>query len=185
MIQKVCILFLLCSAVVGQAQNTHKVPKYKSFELGYRYIPSSSFDIQKHGTTFLFDYAWQLSGFSGKPAGFISVPIGYTLLRGSEPNVPNASILSYGWTVKHHLKSGRPNIPFLGYGLLLNQLSIDGTSGKVFGHQTRFDFGYLFRADEKWSPFAKAEYSMTRYPQLGQKKADMMQALEIKLGVRF
>lgn len=166
------------------ASEFQKVPKQYSVETGYRYVFSNSFGLAPHGTTFLFDYGWQLSGFSGKPPAYITVPLGYTFLYGTEGQ-SNGRILSYGWTIKHNLKGTNKLVPFLGYGLLLNQLSIEGTEGKVFGHQTRFDFGYIYKQTLRWNPFVKLEYSITRYPSLGKRKADQIHAAEVKLGVNF
>jgi len=175
---------LLFTIFVSSAQTFSRVPKFVSVELGYRYIPSTTFDIKNQGMTLLVDYAWQLSGFTGKPAAYISVPLGYTyLFSGNGTN--SGRILSYGWTVKHDLKSNGKAIPYFGYGLLLNQLKIENTDGGVFGHQTRFDFGYLFKTDKRTSCYVKLEYSFSRYPHLGAKKSDMIHAVEIKTGVRF
>lgn len=177
------IIFLLLNIGL-KAQDVHRVPKNYALELGYRYLPSTTFDIKNAGPTVLFDYAWQLSGFSGKPASFITVPMGYTFLsQGESQN--NARILSYGWTVRHHLTANRKAIPYLGYGLLLNQLRMSNLDGSVFGHQTRFDFGYLFTLTEKLGLFAKLEYSYTRYPRLGLKSSDKIHAAELKIGVNL
>ncbi|GEM_PF-669658 len=167
-----------------QAQEIHRVPKNYALELGYRYLPSTTFDIKNAGPTVLFDYAWQLSGFSGKPASFITVPLGYTFLSQGESR-NNARILSYGWTVRHHLAAERKAIPYVGYGLLLNQLRMSNLEGSVFGHQTRFDFGYLFTLNEYLRLFAKIEYSYTRYPRLGLQSSDKIHAAELKVGLRF
>ena len=177
-------IFLLFAVLTSNAQSFSRVPKFVSAELGYRYITSTSFDIKNQGMTLLIDYAWQLSGFTGKPAAYISVPLGYTYLFGGN-GTNTGRILSYGWTVRHDLKSNRKAIPFFGYGLLLNQLKITGTEGSVFGHQTRFDFGYLFKTAKKTSYYTKLEYSYSRYPHLGAKKSDSIHAVEIKTGVRF
>ena len=177
-------LLLFLSIMAVKAQTFSKVPKYMSFELGYRYLPATSFDIKNQGITLLFDYAWQLSGFTGKPAAYISIPIGYTYLfagNGSE----SGRILSYGWRVKHDLKADTKVTPFLGYGLLLNQLSVNNTEGQVFGHQTCFDYGYRFKTSKKSDYFVMLEYSYSRYPHLGAKKSDSIHAIELKAGIRF
>jgi hypothetical protein len=178
-----CLLFFIIGIV--KAQQFNKVPKFISVELGYRFLPSTTFDFKNQGITFLADYAWQLSGFDGKKApAFISVPLGYTyFFRGN--GTQSGGILSYGWTVRHHLKATGKAIPFLGYGLLLNNLRMDSTPGSVFGHQTCLDFGYLFKTEKKASIYTKLEYSFSRYPHLGEKKSDSMQGIELKVGVRF
>jgi hypothetical protein len=178
------MMFLL-SVFLVNGQELTKAPKFYSFEMGYRYLPATTFDIKNQGMTLLFDYAWQLSGFGGmKPAAYISVPLGYTYLFGGE-GTNTSRILSYGWTVKHDLKVTGKAIPYFGYGLLLNQLKITGTDGSVFGHQTRFDFGYLFKTGMRADLYAKAEYSYTRYPRFGSKVSDTIHAAELKLGLRF
>lgn len=180
----VLVLFILTNSLSVLSQTIDKVPKFKSFEVGYRHISSTSFDLKTEGLTFLFDYAWQLSGFNGKPAAFISVPLGYTYLFGGD-GTHSGGILSYGWTVRHDLRANRRTIPFFGYALLLNQLRLNNVEGSSFGHQTRFDFGYMFKADKKLNPYLKVEYSFTRYPHLGIKESDKIHAFEIKGGIRF
>lgn len=178
------LLFVLAFSVSGFSQELKKAPKYMSLEVGQRYLASTSFDMKNMGTTVLFDYAWQLSGYSGKPAGYISVPLGYTFFY-SGSGAKSGGILSYGWAVRHDLKANRKTIPFFGYGLLLNQLRLDGIEGSSFGHQTRFDFGYLFNDDKNFSPYLKVEYSYTRYPHMGVAKSDKIHAFEVKAGLRF
>ena len=102
--------FSICFA---QENNMEKVPKMKSLEIGYRYVLSSSFDAQpKMGTTVLFDYAWQLSGFTeNKKAAYISVPLAYTYLLNSNDTLSkNTRILSYGWTVRHDFAKNRKRL---------------------------------------------------------------------------
>lgn len=177
-------LILIVISFSAFASEFEKVPKHYSFEVGQRYVSSSTFDMKNVGTTLLFDYMWQLSGFNGKPAGYISVPLGYTMFYAGEGTQTN--ILSYGWTVRHDLKPiDSKYIPFFGYGLLLNQLRMENIEGSVFGHQTRFDFGYEINADKKFSQFVKIEYSYTRYPRWAQKESDKIHAFELKAGVRF
>lgn len=161
-----------------------KAPKYISVEVGQRYLASTTFDLKTVGTTVLVDYAWQLSGYNGKPAGYLSVPLGYTSFYSGE-GTNSGSILSYGWSVRHDLKANQETIPFFGYGLLLNQLRMQGIDGSAFGHQTRFDFGMIFNSLQKISPFVKLEYSYTRYPHLGEAKSDKIHAIEFKAGLRF
>ena len=176
------LLFLVTTTTFSQS--IEKAPKFKSFEVGYRHISSTTFDMKTEGLTFLFDYAWQLSGFNGRPAAFISVPLGYTYLYGGSGE-HSGGIMSYGWTVRHNLKANCKSIPFFGYALLLNQLRLNGVEGSSFGHQTRFDFGYLFNAEKKWSPYVKIEYSYTRYPHLGIAESDNIHSFELKGGIRF
>lgn len=182
--QLTLVLLVLAISITGFSQEIEKAPKYISLEVGQRYIASTSFDMKNMGTTVLFDYAWQLSGYTGKPAGYISIPIGYTSLYGGT-GTHTGGILSYGWAVRHDLKANQNTIPFFGYGLLLNQLRLNDVDGSSFGHQTRFDVGVLFNDNKKFSPYIKAEYSYTRYPHLGNAESDKIHAIEVKAGVRF
>lgn len=179
------ISLLFISIVVVNAQVINKAPKHISVEAGYRYLPSTTFDIKNQGMTLLVDYAWQLSGFDGKKApAYISVPLGYTYLFGGK-GTDNGRILSYGWTVRHDLKATGKVIPFLGYGLLLNQLRIGSIEGSVFGHQTCMSVGCQFKTGKKTDIYTKLEYSYSRYPKLGEKKSNSIQAVELKVGVRL
>lgn len=182
--QLTLIMLVLAISVTGFSQEIEKAPKYMSLEVGQRYIASTSFDMKTIGTTVLFDYAWQLSGYNGKPAGYLSIPIGYTSFY-SGSGSQSGGILSYGWAVRHDLKANQSTIPFFGYGLLLNQLRLNGIEGSSFGHQTCLNFGCLFNNNKKFSPYVRIEYSYTRYPHLGNAKSDKIQAIEVKAGVRF
>lgn len=180
----VLFIGLLILSFSGFAQERERAPKQLAFETGYRYLVSNSFNLASQGVTVLFDYGWQLSGFTGKPASYLSVPLGYTMLFG-HGGARNARILSYGWTVRHNLSSKSSWVPFLGYGLLLNQLLIEELDGRVFGHQTCLDLGIKYRTQSRWHPYCKLEYCMTRYPSLGKAKADNISAVEIKTGIFF
>ena len=161
-----------------------KVPKQYSIEMGYRMVSANDFEgLNSMGTTILFDYAWQLSGFISKKPSYISVPLGYTYLFHGKGE-KSARILSYGWSVRHDLLKEKSWTPFIGYSLVLNQLSIESTEGQLFGHQTKFDFGLDHMISEKLTMFTKIEYSMTRYPQL-EKESSWMRAYEFKFGLRF
>ncbi len=177
---------LFSSSVFSQDLKKDAVPKQYSFELGGRYIAASSFDNKASaGGTFLFDYAWQLSGFTRSNASFISVPLGYTILLPDTKDDKQMAILSYGWTVRHEIGYEKKVIPFFSYSLLLNQLRISGTEGAVFGHQTKFDFGINFKTSTRIQYFTKVEYSFTRYPKLGTASSQRMHVAELKFGFRF
>lgn len=184
----IIIILILSSGFSLQAQSLDhdKVPKEYSLEIGQRYISSSKFDNKASiGNTILFDYAWQLSGFNKKSASYISVPLGYTMLRPDSDTDSKMSILSYGWTVRHEIGRDKKAIPFFGYSLLLNQLRQKGVDGSIFGHQTKFDFGYNFNSTGKVKYFTKAEYSYTRFPRWGHDNSYNMHSWELKLGLRF
>jgi hypothetical protein len=169
------------------AQELEKAPKQYSFELGYRYMLSNALvpDGGTHGYGFLIDYAWQLSGFSeAKRAVYLSVPLGYSIIPGGDSG-PGQRMLHYGWTVRHMLvKEGKVQ-PFLGYALLLNQVSVEDQSGQLFGHQTRFAAGTNFASGGLLTPYITVEYSMARHPQLGVEESSWIHFLGVKAGIRI
>lgn len=180
------IILLSSLTLSAQVDEKDVVPKEYSLELGYRYISSSKFENQASmGTTILLDYAWQLSGFNRKNASYISVPLGYTILRPDTEGDSKMSILSYGWTVRHELGREKKVIPFFGYSLLFNQLRQQDVDGSIFGHQTKFDLGINLNNTGKVRYFTKFEYSYTRYPRWGHDKSYTMHTWELKVGARF
>ena len=57
---------------------------------------------------FMFDYAWQLSGFGNKrAAAFISVPLIYSSYLSADNKKISHTVFKYGWTVRHELKKRR------------------------------------------------------------------------------
>lgn len=178
-------LILFFSFYVVEAQSFEKVPKLKTFEAGYRYNYSNSYsDLSANGLTIAFDYAWQLSGFGKKKAAYISVPLGYTYFP-SDGSGKNASLIYYGWTVRHNLAKDKKFIPYLGYNLLLNQLKFKGVSGRDIGHETRFEFGYNIHLKEKQEWVIKLEYGMTFIPSFNQTKSQSIKYFGLKTGFRF
>lgn len=187
-----CLIFtfILISSVLfpTHAQTFKKVPKQYSFEIGPRYLFSHSNITLNNSMGFggLFDYAWQLSGFDGtKNASFISVPMGYTILPGNDAATERISMLNYGWTVRHELARNKKMIPYVGYGLFLNDLKIKGTEGSVFGHQTEFDFGLNFNTSTRLIYFVKLQYSYTSYPRFNEPERIKLHYADIRLGMRF
>lgn len=160
-----------------------RVPKQYSLALGSVYGHKNEVSGEKMpGATVMFDYSWQLSGLDGSRASsFITVPIGYTYFKSN----PQISILSYGWTIRHNLLKKKPIIPFLGYGLLLNQLKDERDKGKRFGHQTRFDAGCEWLLDKPLHLFTKVEWSMTRFPERTSEESDWLYTVALKVGVRL
>lgn len=175
---------VLALQLVGYTQNLAKAPGFLSIEAGARVLLSSDLDIATTGTTLGFDYSWQLSGYDGKPAGYIAIPFNYTRLFYGN-HAAKASLLSLGWSIRHDLLAKRENIPFLGYGMSLSQLHMDGKKGSTLGHQTQLNLGYLFNDTGKFSPYLKLEYSFTRFPHLEQTPCEKIHALELKAGIRL
>jgi len=171
-----------------QAQTLKKAPKQYSIEIGLRKLFAHSNITLNNTNGFgaLFDYAWQLSGFDGtKNASFISVPMGYTILPGNDAATKQISMLNYGWTVRHELARNKKMIPFVGYGLFLNDLKIKDTEGSVFGHQTEFDFGLNFNTTTRLIYFVKIQYSYTSYPRFNETERIKLHYADLRLGVRF
>jgi len=178
--------FLMLGSVVLSGQELEKAPKQYSFELGYRYMISNELvaDGGSHGYGFLLDYAWKLSGYTPEKNGvYLSIPLGYYMIPGVNGG-PTQRMLHYGWTVRHMIGRERKIQPFIGYGLLLNQVSVEGRDGQLFGHQTRFSAGTNFNSDSRWIPFVTFEYSMARHPQFDE-ESSWLHFVELKLGVRL
>lgn len=173
--------------------NIPKVPKQYSLEFGYRNLfsvidnsASPFVNAATHGYGFLFDYAWQLGGLNKKrPAVFLSVPMGYTVLMPDNNTSKRISLLNYGWTTRHELAVNKSVIPYVSYGLLLNTLKIDGTPGGVMGHQTQFEGGLNFNTKTRLKYFAKVQYSYTSFPKLGARERIHLQFADVRVGVRF
>jgi hypothetical protein len=180
-------LIALPVAVFAQDSSISKVPKQISFEAGYGRMAGTEFtNSASNGFSVLFDYAWQLSGLNGRPAAFISVPLGYTQWMPDNDSAVSARVISYGWTVRHELKSRSAGwVPYLGYGLMLNNYAQKGTEGRIFGHQTRFSLGLNRYTQKKVNPFVQLDYSMTNYPQWGVKGSLRFNFVELKIGVRI
>lgn len=182
------LLFTINIDVAAQQQLLKKAPKQYSFEFGYRnlFAHSNITMNNTHGYGALFDYAWQLSGFDRtKNASYISVPMGYTILLPDDELSKRISMLNYGWTVRHELMRNKKIIPFVGYGLLLNNLRVDEREGSVFGHQTQFDLGLNFNTDTRLIYFAKIQYSYTSYPRFDEPERIRMHYADLRVGVRF
>jgi len=179
--------------IKAQEISIAKVPKQYSLEFGYRNVftvmDKSALPFLNnatHGYGFLFDYAWQLSGLNGKKAAaFITVPMGYTVMMPDNEMNKRISMLNYGWTVRHELAVNNKIIPFIGYGLLLNTLKIDGTPGSVMGHQTQFEGGLNFNTVSRFKYFVKLQCSYTSYPKMGAKERIHFMYADIRVGARF
>lgn len=172
--------------LTARGQELEKAPKQYSFELGYRYMLRNELvaDGGKHGFGFLLDYAWQLSGYlPGHSPIYLSVPLGYSMIPGGDDGATQR-MLHYGWTVRHMI--GKPGVihPFMGYALLLNQVSVAGREGQLFGHQTRFAAGFNLHSAMRAIPYVAIEYSMSRHPQFNA-PGSWLHFLELKTGIRL
>ena len=183
-------LFLLTMHLAAQDKPIVKAPKQYSFEFGYRNVFAQSNMLNNNKATngygLLFDYAWQLSGFDGKKAkSFITVPLGYTVLMADNGLSKSVHMLNYGWTVRHELSRNEKIVPFVGYGLLLNNMRVTDVEGSLFGHQTQFDIGVNFNTSTRLKYFAKIEYSYTSYPRFNEPERMRLHYADVRVGVRF
>jgi len=188
----VIVRFLNISA---QDQKLDIVPKQYSLEIGYRNLFSTIWLGSKNtefsnkavnGGSITADYAWQLTGFNNiKKKAYISAVMGYSFIVANSSSNKNVSILSYGLAIRHELAKDRPYVPFLGYGLMLNQFSFSGTKGEMIGHNTRLEFGYNYYRSLHFVPFVKLQYSYIRFPQLYASQSYHVQSLELDFGLRF
>lgn len=179
------LVFTLTSSLFSE-EIIERVPKSYSLALGWEWAHKNAISpSEPHGFIAMFDYAWQVSGIDGsRVATYITIPLGYSYF----PQDSSMGILSYGWTIRHDLlkkERNKPVMPFIAYGLLLNQLNYEGDEGKRFGHQTRFDAGAEFFVDKPWRLFTKLEWSMTRFPERTSSESDWVYRLGAKVGVRF
>lgn len=201
----ILVFSMSASAIFAQKDSVHfRIPHQISVEFGYRYSFYQNTYLTTLGTYFdpanpqtlnsatsgvgiLADYAWQLSGFNGKkPAIYLSVPMGYSILLPDNQNSKRISMLNYGWTIRHELATkDKKVIPFVGYGLFLNNLSVDGVPGSVSGHQTQFEGGLNFKTSTKMNYFVKLQGSYSSYPKLGYAKSLHFMYADLRVGVRF
>jgi len=199
------IVSLFSGNVFAQKDSTiRRIPHQISVEFGYRYSfyqntylttmglyndPANpqTLNSATNGVGILADYGWQLSGLTGKkPAVYLTIPMGYSILLPDNPASKRVSMLNYGWTIRHELaKSSQKIIPFIGYGLFLNNLSVAGVPGSVTGHQTQFEGGLNFRTATKLKYFAKIQVSYSSYPRLDNAKSLHFMYADLRLGVRF
>ncbi|MEI6554314.1 MAG: hypothetical protein WCL70_01855 [Paludibacter sp.] len=204
-------LFILSPIILFAQKDSvviKRIPHQISVEFGYRnsfyqntYLSNAGFYIgdpttastsqtlnsATHGVGLLVDYAWQLGGFNNKkPAIYLSIPMGYTIMLPDNPASKRISMLNYGWTIRHNLAtSDKKLIPFVGYGLFLNNLGIDGVPGSVSGHQTQFEGGLNFSTATKLQYFVKIQGSYSSYPKLGYAKSLHFMYADLRFGVRL
>lgn len=186
------IFILYSNNLTAQETFISKVPKQISFEAGYRNVFTVIDEIGSYtnkasnGFGVLFDYAWQLSGLDGKkPAIFLSVPIGYTILFADDSSLKRNSMINYGWTVRHELSTNPKIVPFVGYGLFLNRLSMGAKDGEIIGHQTQFEGGVNLNTSSRLKYFAKLQCSYTSFPRLENPKSIHYMFADLRVGVRF
>jgi hypothetical protein len=154
------------------------LPKRITIETGYSRLLKSNIDeISNSGFAFGFYFMCPVSGFSGKPKAFISLPLGYSVIPPKDTS-KDFGIAYYGIHITHELSNKSKNIPFVGYSLLFNQLRKQYTEGRVIDHETHFDAGYYF--GEK--VFLKAEDSIASYPELENPISDKLSNAGLKIG---
>ena len=170
-------------------QNTYLLSNgnYAEFDANGKVLPNQTYNSATHGVGILADYAWQFGGLTGKkPAIYLSIPMGYTILLPDNSASKRISMLNYGWTIRHNLAtSDKKLIPFVGYGLFLNNMSVDGVPGSVSGHQTQFEGGLNFSTATKLQYFVKLQGSYSSYPKLGNGKSLHFMYADLRVGVRL
>ena len=170
-------------------QNTYLLNDgtYALFDGNGKVLPNQLYNSANHGVGILVDYAWQLGGFNNKkPAIYLSIPMGYTILLPDNSASKRVSMLNYGWTIRHNLAtSDKKLIPFVGYGLFLNNMGVDGVLGSVSGHQTQFEGGLNFSTATKLQYFVKIQGSYSSYPKLGYAKSLHFMYADLRFGVRL
>ncbi len=180
------ILNLISLSSWSQIETLNKAPKQISFSVGYLYILSNDFDsVPSNGLSGCFDYGWQLSGFHSNRKSFISVPFVFKYLPSTSSDERNSFIYSYGWAVRHELIADKKTVPFIGYALLLNQMSEHNVKGGIIGHQTRFEIGANHTLKPHFILYIKGEYNYNSYRMLHVKNSLHMQIFELKVGCRF
>ncbi len=182
------LITLTGSALWGQNKidSNDRVNKYVSLDFGPKInIGTSPDTLAGTGGGAMIEYGWQVSGFHEKKCrSFISVPLGYSWSTDNK-NHDQSFILNYGFAITHELTKDTNNIPFIGYGLLLNQYRFDGIKGSIFGHQSRFEFGINHYVSRKFVLYGKLDYSYCRFPSLYESKSRSLQQIEIKFGAKF
>lgn len=170
----------------SKIDSNDRVNKYFSFEIGPKInIRTSPDSLAGNGGGIMLDYGWQVSGFNGKKCrSYLSVPLGYSIIVDNK-NHNRGSLLNYGWAVTHELSKDSNNVPFIGYGLLLNQYRFDEIDGSIFGHQSKFEFGINHYLSNKWVLYGKLDYSYLRFPSLYESKSRTIHQFEVKFGAKI
>jgi len=180
------VLFLVFIMPANGQNLLKRVPKQYSLETGVVLTTKNTFEGENViGSHLLFDYAWKLSGLHTDRGTYLSVPLGYQYYNAVNDVNKSYGVLIYGWTVRHELPWGGKLRPFVGYGLLFNQLRMGDIEGSVFGHETRFDVGCNYKLKGKFKLYLASSYSIARFPSLGTKSSDRFNRIALKIGVRF
>lgn len=184
------IFLILTIALTSKAQNnmdsTDRVNKFVGLEIGPKINLMASPDtLAGSGFGMMIEYGWQVSGFNGKKKrSFISIPLGYSYIIDNK-NKEMGRQLNYGWAVTHELTKDTNFVPFIGYGLLLNQYTFENLKGSIFGHQSKFEFGINYFVSSKWAFYGKLDYSYLRFPIYNENKSRSIHQTEVKFGVKY
>ncbi|MEI6348079.1 MAG: hypothetical protein WCP69_09055 [Bacteroidota bacterium] len=170
----------------NKIDSSDRVNKYFGVEIGPKLNLKTSPDtLAGSGFGIMLDYSWQVGGLNGKKCRtYISIPLGYSFMVDNK-NHEKGSVLNYGWAITHELSKDSNNVPFIGYGILLNQYRFDGIKGSIFGHQSRFELGINHYLSSKFVIYGKLNYSYLRFPSLYDSKSKSMHQMEIKFGARI
>lgn len=184
----VILTFTLVNTTKSQnlIDSSDRVNKFIGIEIGPKINHKTTPDtLTGSGFGIMVEYGWQVSGFNGKrKRSFISVPLGYSYIIDNK-NKEMGKQLNYGWAVTHELTKDTNFIPFIGYGLLLNQYTFENLKGSIFGHQSKFEFGINYYLNCRWAFYGKLDYSYLRFPIYNEKKSRTIHQSEVKFGVKY
>ncbi len=170
----------------NQIDTSDRVTQFMSLEIGPKInIKSQPDTLSGTGFGAMIHYGWQLSGFKEKKRKtYLSIPIGFSYIVDNK-NREVSRQMNYGCAITHELTKDTNYIPFIGYGLLLNQYFFDGINGSIFGHQSRFEFGIDYHVTKKLDLFGKLDYNYIFFPGFNNIKSKMLHQFEIKFGAKF
>ena len=175
----------LTGAIHAQAP-LERVSKDKTFSLSTTYIFRNDFDnLASGGIGGSFEFSYKISGYHKKSPVYLMVPLEYNYYPGTD-ELKAINILSYGWSLRHHLGRGKKIVPFVDYSLMLSQLRIEETAGYLIGHQTRFGAGINIKPErDRLRGFLKLEYGYHNYPEFGVEETKHLHTFVIRAGIRI
>jgi hypothetical protein len=96
---------------------------------------------------------------------------------------------AYGFQFKHYWNRAwadlGPFIPWLSYGILLNQAVVTGTPGRAIGHNTRIGLGSDLVVAPAHHLVVQGAWDSVDYPSLGVSSANGLSTLSFGVGYRF
>ena len=188
-LRRVIFMMVVFTGMMG-AMNAQeimeRVSKDKTFSLSTTYIFRNDFDnLASGGLGGSFEFSYKISGYHRKSPVYLMVPLEYNYYPGTDA-LKSINILSYGWSLRHHLGRDKKIVPFVDYSLMLSQLRIEETAGYLIGHQTRFGAGINIKPNrDRLRGFLKLEYGYHNYPEFGVEETKHLHTFVIRAGVRI